>query len=67
MDPFTKRASVERLTKTYLEQLCTDTVCSLEDRPEEMDDRDGWLERERERERELRKSVLSARDDDDDD
>ena len=34
------RASVERLTRTYLQQICTDTGCSLEDLPEAMDDRD---------------------------
>ena len=34
------RASVGRPTKTYQEQLCKDTGCSLEDLPEAMDDRD---------------------------
>ena len=38
------RASVERRTRTYLQQLCMDTGCSLEDLPEVMDDRDEWQE-----------------------
>ena len=54
-----------RATKIYLQQVYMDTRCSLEDLPEAMDDRDEWRERERERERESRKSVLSARHDDD--
>ena len=47
--------------KTYLQQLCMYTGCSLEDLPEAMDDGDG------ERERELGKSVRARRHDDDDD
>ena len=43
-------ASVDRPTRTYLQQLCTDTGCNLEDRSEVMGDRDEWRERERERE-----------------
>ena len=39
-------ASVGRPTKTYLQQLCTDTGCSLEDLPEAMDDIDERRERE---------------------
>ena len=31
--------------RTYIQQLYADTVCSLEDIPEAMDDRDGWRER----------------------
>ena len=31
--------------RTYIQQLCADTGCSLEDLPEAMDDRDGWQER----------------------
>ena len=50
--------------RTYLQPLCSDTRCSLEDMPEAMDDTDRW--RLRERERELGKSVLAARHDDDD-
>ena len=37
------------LAKTYIQQLCTDIGCSLEDLPGAMDDRrDGWWERVRE-------------------
>ena len=32
--PSHERASVDRPTRTYLQQLCTDTGCSLEDQPE---------------------------------
>ena len=39
-----RRTSVGRPTRTYVQQLCTDTGCSLEDLPEAMDDRDGWWE-----------------------
>ena len=28
--------------RTYIQQLCADTVCSLKDEPEAMDDREGW-------------------------
>ena len=52
---------IERPVKTYLQQLCTDTGCSLEDQPKVIDDRDGW------REKELGKSVQAARGVDDDD
>ena len=31
--------------RIYLYQLCADLVCSLEDLPGKMDDRDGWRER----------------------
>ena len=34
--------------RTDIQQLCADTGCSLEDRPEEMDDREEWWERVRE-------------------
>ena len=34
--------------RTYLQQLCANTGCSLEDLPGAMDDRDGWWERVRE-------------------
>ena len=30
--------------RTYLQQLCTDTGCSKEDRPGAMDNRDEWQE-----------------------
>ena len=29
----------------HIQQLCTNTGCSLEDLPETLDDRDGWQER----------------------
>ena len=41
-------ASVGQPTRTYLQQLCADTRCSLEDLPGVMDDKDWWRERERE-------------------
>ena len=47
-----EHASVDRLKRTYLHQLCADTGCSLEDLPVAMDNRGEWRERERERERE---------------
>ena len=37
------RASVNRSARSYLEQLCTDTICSLEDLPEAMNDREEWF------------------------
>ena len=52
------RASVGRLARTYLHQLCTDTRYSLEDLSGAMDDRDGWIE--------IEKSMPSTRLDDDD-
>ena len=39
------RTSVGRLAKTYLQHLCADPGCSLEDLPKAMDDRDEWRER----------------------
>ena len=42
------RAKVGRLAGTYIQQLCGDTGCSLEDLQEAMDDKEGWLERVRE-------------------
>ena len=59
------RASLGRPTRTYIQQFCTDTVCSQEDLLEAIDERDERRERERERERE--KSVQAAWQDDDDD
>ena len=41
-------AKVGRPAWTYIQQLCADIGCSLEDLPEAMDDRDGWRERVRE-------------------
>ena len=58
-----ERVSVERPTRTYLQQLSLDTGCSLEDQPEVRDDREEW--REREREIETGKSMLAAQHDDD--
>ena len=34
--------------RTYVQQLCADARCSLEDLPEAMDDREGWRERVKE-------------------
>ena len=42
------RAKVGLPARTYIQQLCTDTGCSLEDLLEAMDDRYGWWERVRE-------------------
>ena len=52
-------AKAGRPARTYIQQLCADTGCSLEDLPGAMNDRDGWRESER--------SVLAVRHDDDDD
>ena len=57
--PSHERASVSRPAKTYLHKICVDMGCSLEELLGEMDDREGWKERERERESQ-EKSVLSA-------
>ena len=42
--PLHGRAKAGRPAKPYIQQLCADTGCSLEDRPEAMDDRDGLRE-----------------------
>ena len=42
------RAKAERPARTYIQQVCADTGCSLENLPGAMDDRDGWRERVRE-------------------
>ena len=42
------RAKVVWPSGTYIQQLCTDTGCSLKDLPGVMDDRDGWRKRDRE-------------------
>ena len=42
------RAKAGRPTRTYIQQLCAETGCSLEDRPQAMNDREGWRERVRE-------------------
>ena len=41
------RAKAGRPARTCIQQLCADTGCSLEDLPEEMDDREGWREKVR--------------------
>ena len=56
------RASVGRPARTYQQQFCSDTGCSLEDLPRVMDDRDRWKERERERERERQGNACCQRD-----
>ena len=58
MDPSHECASVGRPVRTYLQQLCADTGCSLEDLP-------GMME-EREKEREFGKSMLATQLDNDD-
>ena len=60
--PLHGHASVSQPTRTYLQQICTDTGCSQEDLLKVMNDE---RERERERERESRKSMLAAWYDDD--
>ena len=39
------RAKAGRPVRTYIQQLCVDTGCSLEDLPEVMNDREKWRER----------------------
>ena len=41
------RAKAGQPARTYIQQLCADVGYSLEDLPEEMDDREGWWERVR--------------------
>ena len=36
------QAKAERPARTYIQQLCEDTGCSLEDLPEAMNNRDKW-------------------------
>ena len=45
--PSHERAKTRRPTRTYIQQLCADTGCSLEDLMGAMDDRDGWRVRVR--------------------
>ena len=40
--PSHRHTNFEQLTRTYLQQLCMDIGCSLEDLPEVMDDKDEW-------------------------
>ena len=42
------RAKVGQTVRTYIQQLCADTECILEDLPEAMDNRDKWRVRFRE-------------------
>ncbi len=42
------RAMTGRPAKTYIQQLCADTGCRLEDLPGAIDDRKEWWERVRE-------------------
>ena len=41
------RVKAGRLVRTYIQQLCEDTGCNLEDLPEAMNDREKWRERVR--------------------
>ena len=43
--PLHGRVKAGRPARTYIQQLCVDTGCCLEDLPEAMDDREGWRER----------------------
>ena len=45
--PLHGRAKVGRPPWTYIQQLCANRGCSLEDLPEAMDDRNGWRKRAR--------------------
>ena len=45
--PTYSRAKVGRPARTYIQQLGEDTGCSLEDLPDEMNDREKWRERVR--------------------
>ena len=46
--PSSERAKVGRPARTYIQQLCADTGCRLDDLPGTMDDRDELRERVRE-------------------
>ena len=43
-----RRAKTGRLARTYMQKLCADTGCSLEDLPGAMNDRGEWRKRVRE-------------------
>ena len=45
--PTYSRAKAVRPARTYIQQVCDDTGCSLEDQPEVMKDREKWRERVR--------------------
>ena len=42
------RTKAGRPARTYIQQLCADTGCSLENLPGAQDDKDGWRQRVRE-------------------
>ena len=42
------QANAERLARTYMQQLCADTGCSLENQSGVLEDREGWQERVKE-------------------
>ena len=46
--PSHRRAKVGQLARSYIQQLCADTGCSLEDLPGVMDSSDGWWKKVRE-------------------
>ena len=46
--PSHRQAKAGQPARTYIQHLCADTRCSLEELPGVMDDRDGWRERVRE-------------------
>ena len=46
--PSHRQARVGRQVRTYLQQLCSDTGCCMEDLPSVMDDKDKWYKRVRE-------------------
>ena len=46
--PSHRRAKAGRPARTYIQQLCADTGCSLEDLPGTMNDKEGWWESVRE-------------------
>ena len=48
LTPSQGQAKVGWPARTYVQQLCADTGCSLEDLTGAIDDRDGWQERVRE-------------------
>ena len=43
--PLHRRAKAGQPARTYIQQVCSDTGCSLEDLLEAMDNREGWQER----------------------
>ena len=43
--PLYRRARAVRLARNYLHQVCTGTVCNLENQPVAMDNKHEWQER----------------------